>query len=218
MFHNGRGNILYISYIHTCILCPSTWLRQHFIFEISSCVLHSPTNTTSCVTSIPPKHNICWWISWSSFLCLARWWEPFSPWADSFSCLVSAYSEYSPPTPTNLLHHHTTNTTVIFLLLLLNWFLCQPFFCGFTSQDQIPLSPHRLGSVQPPDRETSHRWRSPTAEYLQMIMSMRRGGDVEQVTVRNLWLLRKKMKQVRLALPFSYSPNAHTSDLVVNLL
>ena len=36
------------------------------------------------------------------------------------------------------------------------------------------LSPHRLGSVQPPDRETSHRWRSPTAEYLQMIMSMRR--------------------------------------------
>ena len=159
----GEKATSYILHQNILHFISHNWKRQHFI-----------SYPTTGVSSNPHKlQNLCHihsvWeqnlliISWSSFLCLLwtrqeRWWEPSSPWARLFF-LLSAYSEYSPSplTPTNLLqHHHQYHHCDLPPLLFATDSHVKPLHC----------SPHRLGWAQPPDRETSHRWRSPTEEYL----------------------------------------------------
>ena len=130
---------------------------------------------------------------------------------------LSAYSEYSPlfhpPTPTLLSlrlictnHNSDSPSTPIHTPVKQSRAI-------FVTAAQIH-SPHTLGSTPPLGRETSRTWQSPITEYLRTIKDEHNAWTVIYMCGSVI----KSNKANCYSWGVDHSPNAQTSDLVVNLL
>ena len=130
----------------------------------------------------------------------------------------SAYSEYSP------LFHPPTPPPTLTQTNLYQPLLRFPFHSLVKQSRAISVaaarfhSPRRLGSTPPLDRETSRTWQSPITEYLRTIKDEHNAWTITYMCGSVIKSVIKSNKANCYSWGVDHSPNAQTSDLVVNLL